>query len=150
MMIAAAPAVAGSTPALDPKRLTLIEVMGRPTVSAGPGTSGIGDILTRVLVGDPSAAGAYTIMLHVPANTQIAAHRHKDDRVATVVSGTWNFGYGSTASDDTKALGPGSFYTEPAGVSHFARTGAEPVVLYIHGIGPTDTHYSVPSADPRR
>src|SRR3546814_7500062 len=52
---------------------------------------------------------------------------------STVVSGVWNFGYGSAASEDTKALGPGSFYTEPAGVDHFARTGSEPVVLYIHG-----------------
>lgn len=87
-------------------------------------------------------------MLNVPANTRIAAHTHKDDRVATIVSGIWNFGYGPVAGDDTKALGTGSFYTEPAGISHFARTGADPVVLFIHGNGPTDTLYVAASGSP--
>jgi hypothetical protein len=30
----------------------------------------------------------------VPAHTRIAAHSHRDDRVATVISGTWDIGYG--------------------------------------------------------
>ena len=38
-----------------------------------------------------------------------------------------------------KTLPPGSFYTEPGGVAHFAETKADPVVIYITGHGPTDT-----------
>ena len=148
-LLAAVPTARAAAP-LQSQRLTQAEIAGLPAIGAGSGTSGVEGIRTHILSGDPSREGAYTIMLSVPANTRIAAHRHKDDRVATVVSGVWNFGYGSVAGEDTKALGPGSFYTEPAGVDHFARTGSEPVILYIHGYGPTDTHYVAPSADPRR
>jgi quercetin dioxygenase-like cupin family protein len=117
---------------------------------AGAGTSGVVGIQTTVLSGDPTSAGPYTIALRVPAHTIIAAHTHRDDRSAVVVSGTWWFGYGSVNTPDKlKALGPGSFYTEPGGVAHFARTGDEPAVVYITGVGPTDTHYIDKDADPR-
>src|ERR1700741_696665 len=55
----------------------------------GTGSSGVSVIQTVVLKGDPNEAGVYTIMLRVPAYSQIAAHSHRDDRVATVISGTW-------------------------------------------------------------
>jgi pimeloyl-ACP methyl ester carboxylesterase/uncharacterized RmlC-like cupin family protein len=132
-------------------RLTPREIAAMPTISAGAGTSGISGIRTTILSGDPTAPGPYTIALHVPPNTRIAAHRHRDQRTAVVVSGTWNFGYGEVASEAAmKALPPGSFYIEPAGVMHFARTGEEPVVAYISGYGPTDTQYADATTDPRR
>jgi pimeloyl-ACP methyl ester carboxylesterase len=60
-----------------------------------------------------------------------------------VVSGTWYFGYGEKAGDSQlKKLGPGSFYTEPAALPHFALTRDRPAVVYITGMGPTDTIYS--------
>lgn len=65
----------------------------------------------------------YTIVLSVPPHTIIPAHSHRDDRMATVVSGTWQFGYGDRFDERTlKALRPGSVYSEPAGANHFART----------------------------
>lgn len=85
----------------------------------------------------------YTIQLTIPAGTRIEAHGHPDDRSATVISGTWYFGYGDRfAPDALKALPPGSFYTEPPSQPHFARTGDTPVVLQITGMGPTGTQYS--------
>jgi hypothetical protein len=76
----------------------------------------VSGIETVVLKGDPNQKGVYTIMLRVPAHTQIAAHSHRDDRVATVVSGTWCIGYGDKFDESKlKALPPGSFYTEPPG-----------------------------------
>ena len=149
LVLAVAPAAMGSS-ALQPQRLTQAEIAQLPATGAGSGTSGVEGIRTHVLSGNPAGEGPYTIMLSVPANTRIAAHHHKDDRVATIVSGTWNFGYGPIAGENIKPLGPGSFYTEPADADHFARTGAEPVVLYIHGYGPTDTQYTAASVDPRR
>jgi len=78
----------------------------------------------------------------VPARTKIEAHEHPDERIATVVSGTWYFGYGDRHEEPRlKALGAGSFYTEPAGDRHFARTGDDAVVLHITGVGPTGTTY---------
>jgi uncharacterized RmlC-like cupin family protein len=97
----------------------------------------------RVLAGDPTRPGIYTIQLEVPANTRIEAHEHPDDRVVTVVSGTWYFGYGTHFDEKSlKALPPGSFYTEPPGRPHFARTGNTPVIVNISGFGPTGTRYS--------
>ena len=124
-------------------RLTPLEIAARDRSGAGAGTSGVSGIQTVVLKGDPTAAGLYTIELRVPANTRIEAHDHPDDRTATVVSGTWYFGYGSRFDERAlKALPPGSFYTEPPNEMHFARTGDSPVVLQISGYGPTGTRYA--------
>lgn len=116
----------------------------------GTGSSGVGDIRTIVLKGDPNQAGVYTIMLRVPAHTKIAAHSHRDDRVATVISGTWRIGYGESFDESKlKALPPGSFYTEPPGQAHFAETGDESVEVQITGFGPSSTDYVDPKNDPR-
>ena len=124
------------------RRLTVEEIAGMAKGGAGAGTSGVGGIRTTTLSGDPTAAGPYTIEIRVPAHTRIAAHSHRDDRSAVVVSGTWYFGYGDRAdTTQTRPLGPGAFYTEPGSVAHFARTGDEPAVVYITGVGPTDTRY---------
>ena len=120
-------------------------------VPGGTGTSAATGIRTVVLKGDPDRAGLYTIMLSVPANTRIAAHDHPDDRVATVVSGTWYFGYGDRFDPAAlKALPVGSFYTEPPDRRHFAETRGEPVILQITGFGPSGTEYVDLSSDPRR
>ena len=107
-------------------------------------------VSTKVLSGDPSRPGFYTIILSVQANTTIPAHAHRDDRMATVVSGTWQFGYGDRFDENTlKRLPPGSVYSEPGGGNHFARTGDEPVLVQITGIGPTDTRYVNPADAPK-
>jgi quercetin dioxygenase-like cupin family protein len=131
---------------LDPKDIEALSKSG-----AGTGTSGVAGIQTTVLLGDPAATGPYTIALRAPAHTVIAPHTHRDSRSAVVVSGTWWFGYGAVNTPDKlKALTPGSFYTEPSGRAHFARTGDEAAVVYITGIGPSDTHYLDASGDPQR
>ncbi|QNP40771.1 cupin domain-containing protein [Lysobacter solisilvae (ex Woo and Kim 2020)] len=123
-------------------RLTPQEYAQLAPTSASAGTSGVAGLETRVLKGKPSGKGLYTILLTVPAHTRIAAHDHPDDRVATVISGTWYFGYGTKFDEHAlKALPPGSFYTEPPGEAHFARTGDTAVVLQITGVGPTGTTY---------
>lgn len=123
-------------------RVTPAEVDEMQAHDAGAGTSGVAGIRTTVVMGDPTQPGPYTIRLSVPAKTRIQAHTHRDSRTAIVVAGTWYFGYGSVAGGATeKALPPGSFYTEPGGVAHFAETKDGPVVVYINGSGPTDTVY---------
>ena len=132
------------------KRLTPNEYKFPQQSNPGTGSSGVAGIKTVVLKGDPNQAGMYTIMLQVPAHTQIAAHSHRDDRIATVISGTWHFGYGDKFDEaKLKALPPGSFYTEPPGRNHFAETGREPVVVQITGFGPSSTDYVNAEQDPR-
>lgn len=125
-----------------PFRLTPPEIDALAKGGAGAGTSGVSGIKTTVLYGDPTKAGPYTIEIRVPANTRIAAHSHRDSRTAVVVAGAWYFGYGGKADETlVKALPPGSFYSEPAGVDHFALTQGEGASVYIFGSGPTSTDY---------
>jgi pimeloyl-ACP methyl ester carboxylesterase/quercetin dioxygenase-like cupin family protein len=128
--------------ALPQKRLTLADVDALAKNAGGAGTSGLKGVQTTVLSGNPNAPGPYAFEIHVPPHTSIAAHLHRDNRNAIVVSGEWHFGYGDKANEvSTMKLGPGGFYTEPAGVNHFAFTGDSPAVVYITGNGPTDTVY---------
>lgn len=132
------------------ERVTPGELKFPPQGNPGTGSSGVSGIQTVVLKGNPNEAGVYTITLRVPAHTQIAAHSHRDDRVATVVSGTWRIGYGDKFDESKlKALPPGSFYTEPPGRNHFAETGDEAVTVQITGFGPSSTEYVDKSQDPR-
>jgi pimeloyl-ACP methyl ester carboxylesterase/quercetin dioxygenase-like cupin family protein len=132
------------------ERLTPAEYKFPGHGNPGTGSSGVAGIQTVVLKGDPDQAGAYTIMLRVPAHTRISAHSHRDDRVATVISGIWHFGYGGKFDEaKLKALPPGSFYTEPPGQPHFAETGDEDVVVQITGFGPSSTEYVDATQDPR-
>lgn len=124
-------------------RLTPGEAAKRPAIVAGAGSSGLSGIRTRVLKGNPMKSGLYTIELRVPAHTRIQAHTHPDDRVVTVVSGVWSFGYGDRFDAKAlKALPPGSFYSEPPDLPHFAQTGRTPVIVHITGYGPTGTTYA--------
>lgn len=125
------------------KRLTSAEVDAVRAEVAGPGTSGVPAVTTRVLFGDPEKPGLYTIELRIAPNTTIQAHAHRDTRTAVVIEGVWYFGYGSESERTLqKTLGRGSFYTEPSGQLHFARTGSEGATVAITGIGPSDTVYA--------
>src|SRR5258706_4461174 len=148
--LGAAPASSASSSTLSQMRLTPAEVRANQSGSDQIGSSGLANVSTKVVFGDPSKSGFYTIVLSVPAHTTIQAHTHRDDRMAVVVSGTWHFGYGDHFDGRAlKSLPPGSVYSEPGAVTHFAPTGAEPVLVEISGFGPTDTRYFDPSNTPK-
>ena len=129
-------------------RLTPGEIPWPKAAGAGAGTSGASGISTIVLKGDPTKAGLYVLELRAAPNVVIQAHSHKDDRMATVLKGTWYFGYGDKFNEaGLKALPVGSYYTEPPNTPHFARTRDE-VVIRITGYGPTSTTYVNPADDP--
>ena len=139
---------AGSGP-LPQARLSASEVDAIGRHAGGAGTSGARGVQTTVLSGDPAMAGPYAYEIRVPPHTRIAAHIHRDNRTALVVSGEWHFGYGPKADHaQTRKLLPGAFYTEPADAPHFAFTGDKPTVVYITGQGPSDTRYVDPADDP--
>src|SRR5262245_951964 len=144
-------ATGASAPAVPQVRMTPIEVMSGDKGSSQVGSSKLEGVHTKVLAGDPAAAGFYSILLFVPPRTTIQAHAHRDDRMATVVAGDWQFGYGTHFEEQAlKALPAGSVYSEPGGVDHFARTTDGPVVVHICGFGPTDTRYFEPANDPEQ
>jgi quercetin dioxygenase-like cupin family protein len=132
-------------------RVTPSDVKWPAPAAGGAGTSGVSGTQTVVLKGDPAKPGLYTMLLRVGPNTRIDAHAHPDDRVATVISGTWYFGYGATFDESRlKMLPAGSVYTEPPNANHFAMTRGDGVTIQITGSGPSGTVYVDPSNDPNR
>jgi quercetin dioxygenase-like cupin family protein len=102
-----------------------------------------------VLVGDPAKPGPYTLRLKFPAGYKIEAHTHPDYREVTVLSGTWNTGYGEKFDATAlKALPAGSFYTEPANVPHFVEV-REPVIIQVSGNGPSGRKFVNPADNPK-
>ena len=142
-------ACAASAQSLPQMRMTPTEIRALTLDDNQIGSSKLPGVHTKVLFGDPAKAGLYMILLFVPAHTTIQAHSHRDNRMASVLSGEWHFGYGEHFdAQSLKTLPPGSVYSEPGGVNHFARTDADPVIVQISGYGPTDTRYFDPANDP--
>jgi quercetin dioxygenase-like cupin family protein len=138
-----------TTPSFPQLRMTPSEIANGDHGGSQIGSSKVAGVHTKILAGNPAGAGFYSILLFVPAHTTIQAHSHRDDRMATVVSGNWQFGYGTHFDENAlKPLPAGSVYSEPGGVNHFARTTDTPVVVHISGFGPTDTRYFNPADDP--
>jgi len=150
LVIAALSFATGTSVTAVPQiRMTPTEVTSSDKGGSQIGSSKLAGVHTTILVGDPTAPGFYSVLLFVPPHTTIQAHSHRDDRMATVVSGGWQFGYGSHFDEQAlKALPPGSVYSEPGGVDHFARTTDGPVIVHICGYGPTDTRYFDAANDP--
>ena len=149
LLSAVSAAIARSLPEM---RMTPQEIRASALDANQIGSSGLPGVHTKVVFGDPPKASFYTILLFVPAHTTVQAHSHRDDRIATVVSGEWHFGYGDHFdAKSLKTLPPGSVYSEPGGIghNHFACTDAEAVIVEISGYGPTDTHYFEARNDPK-
>ena len=133
-------------------RMTQKEIIAAKTSGpSAPGSSNLSAVQVIVIHGDPSKAGLYTILLKVAANTKIPAHLHPDDRVGTVVSGTWYFGYGDKFDESKlKKLPVGSVYSEVENQNHFAMTKVEPVIVEITGYGPSGVTYVNAADDPEK
>lgn len=87
----------------------------------------------RQLLHDDPAYRVKTVRMHIPANTDLPPHGVKNGYfIATVISGTLQLGFGKTFEDGgLKVLPPGSVFSHPDIQEHYARTGAEPVVLQV-------------------
>ncbi len=149
LLCIASSTLAARAQTLPQMRMTPAEIKTGPTDNNQIGSSELAGVHTKVLFGDPAKAGVYSILLFVPAHVTIEAHTHRDNRVATVVSGEWHFGYGDHFDvKRLKTLPPGSVYSEPGSVEHIAQTAETAVVVQISGCGPTDTKYFDPANDP--
>lgn len=140
-----------TNPPMPEIRLTPQQAQASRLGTSQVGSSGLAGVRTTILFGDPSRPGMYAILLYVPPNTTIPAHSHRDNRIGTVVSGTWRIGYGNEFNEAAlQELPPGSVYSEPGAHTHFARTRSEPVIVNIVGYGPTNTIYVNARGEPRK
>jgi quercetin dioxygenase-like cupin family protein len=92
------------------------------------------------IAGDDTKAGVYVYLIRFPANSRVAPHFHPDERVGTVLSGTFYFGYGTQFNETAlKSLPAGSSWTEPSKQPHFAWAKDGEVVIQVVGFGPSST-----------
>ena len=103
-----------------------------------------------VVVGKPSEAGPYTIRVKVPGDVKLMPHRHREDRVYTVISGVFYIGLGEQFdAEKLHAYPPGSVIVLPGNTSHFHWATYGEYVSQVTAIGPLDLEYLNPEDDPR-
>jgi quercetin dioxygenase-like cupin family protein len=103
-----------------------------------------------VLEGDPSQRGFFTLRLRLPDGYVIPPHSHPGVERVTVVQGTFRLGMGDRVDPTaTRALRPGSYFSMPPGMTHFAVAEGE-TVIQLTSIGPWQVNYVNPADDPRR
>jgi hypothetical protein len=126
-------------------RVTPAEIKWTPLPSMPKGAQ------IAVLHGSPAKPGLFTIRVKLPANFKLPVHSHPDERVRTILSGTYYSALGDKV-DASKfvAFTPGTFSHVPPKVLQFAETRDEEVVFQITGIGPTRIDYLNAEDDPRK
>ena len=104
-----------------------------------------------VVVGRPSEAGPYTIRVRVPAGVKLQPHRHREDRVYTVISGVFYIGIGERfAPDALRAYPPGTVVVLPGNTPHFHWARSGEYVTQVTALGPLGFEYLHTADDPRR
>jgi quercetin dioxygenase-like cupin family protein len=103
-----------------------------------------------VVVGQPEKAAPYLIRVKVPHGAKLMPHRHPEDRVYTVISGTFYIGLGDQFdADKLQAYPPGAVVVLPGNTSHFHWAKSGEYVTQVTAIGPLGLEYLNPSDDPR-
>jgi quercetin dioxygenase-like cupin family protein len=108
-------------------------------------------VLSAVLYGDPRKGGLYVMHVRFPPRTRLPVHSHPDERVRTVLSGTYYSSAGdSFDATQLVAFPAGTVSHVPVGVWQFAETRDEAVEFQIIGVGPTGIDYRNTNEDPRQ
>ena len=103
-----------------------------------------------VVVGQPSKEGPYVIRVKVPGDVKLMPHIHPEDRVYTVISGTFYIGLGDRFdADKLQAYPPGAIVILPGNTPHFHWAKSGEYVTQVSAIGPLGLHYVNPRDDPR-
>ena len=106
---------------------------------------GIAGIKRMVVYGDPSKAGVYVIRAKFSPGVMSMPHTHPEDRLVTVIRGTWWSGTGPDFTPDkTVGMQPGAFMLHPAGEAHFDGAKDQEVVVQLIGVGPSGTSFIHP------
>jgi quercetin dioxygenase-like cupin family protein len=106
---------------------------------------GIPGIKRMVVYGDPSKAGVYVIRVKFLAGTMSMPHFHPEDRLATVIKGTWWTGTGKDFDPEkTEPIRAGGFMLHPSGAAHYDGAKDEDVILQLAGVGPSGTTFIRP------
>jgi hypothetical protein len=103
-----------------------------------------------VVVGDPAQAGPYVVRVKLPSGVKLMPHRHREDRVYTVMSGVFYIGLGEEFDDaKLRAYPPGAIIVLPGGTPHFHWAKSGEYVTQVTASGPISLEYLDPGDDPR-
>jgi hypothetical protein len=103
-----------------------------------------------VVVGKPSEPGPYTIRVKVPRDVKLMPHRHREDRVYTVISGVFYIGLGDQFdAGKLQAYPPGSVIVLPGNTFHFHWAKSGEYITQVTAIGPLGLEYLNATDDPR-
>lgn len=109
------------------------------------GYPGIPGIDRMTVYGDPAKPGVYVIRVRFQAGMMSMPHFHPEDRLATVLRGTWWTGTGEDFKPDaTEPIRPGGWMMHPGGAAHFDGAKDEEVILQLAGVGPSGTTFIRP------
>jgi quercetin dioxygenase-like cupin family protein len=102
------------------------------------------------VIGHPSDPGFYVIRVKPPNGARMMAHRHPENRIYTVMSGTFYIGVGDQFDGDAvTAYPPGSVVLLPGGTAHFHWAKSGEYVTQVMGVGPLGLEYLDHRDDPR-
>src|SRR5215216_4486179 len=90
--------------------------------------------------GNPAKPGLYAIRRRFKPGEMSRPHYHDQDRLVTVIKGTWYTGEGDLFdANKTTPIKAGGFMFHPAGLHHFDGAKTEEVIVQIIGMGPVQT-----------
>jgi quercetin dioxygenase-like cupin family protein len=140
-----APRAVAGHPAGEVRALFPQDLEWGPNKTTPPG------MLIAPLHGGPKKPGLFIFRAKFPTGYKLPPHRHPDERIVTVLSGTYYSGVGERFDAAKLVAYPaGSFYVTPAGVPHFAYVESGEVIIQESGYGPdSGIEYVDPSDDPR-
>jgi len=122
---------AGRAADLDPKAIAIQLPNQIKWVESPEGSA------TAVMSGDPDKPGEYVLLIKWHPHHMSHPHYHPNDRLVTVISGTWWVGTGSKYDPaSTKPVPAGSFVRHFAKQIHYDGAKDEEVMLEIVGEGP--------------
>lgn len=103
-----------------------------------------------VVVGNPNLSETYVMRVKLPGGIKLMPHTHPEDRVYTVMSGTFYIGIGKTFdAAKLKAYPPGSIIILPANTPHFHWAKSGEYITQVTAHGPLGISYVNPLDDPR-
>jgi quercetin dioxygenase-like cupin family protein len=97
-------------------------------------------IASALIAGNPKQGPNYTVIVRFSPGTRVPAHYHPDQRVITVISGTYYLGEGEKFVEaELKPYGPGMVIIIPARTPHFSGSKDDGTVVLESGDGATGT-----------
>jgi len=120
------------------------QIVWKPEPALGPGAQ------FTVMLGDLSKPGRFVFRIRAPAGHRAMPHTHPEERVYTVLSGTFHLGFGDRFSEERLEEYPeGSVILVRAGRHHFQVAKSGEYEVQVEGNGPTALVYVDPQHDPR-